>query len=81
MDATLRFTAVDANRVASHIGERATQALGLVVSPAPSEPKTPLLFLHRLVKRYGEAIAVNELSLTLERGEVFGFLGPNGVSG
>lgn len=65
MNVTGGFTVVDGNRVASYIGERATQALGSVVSPAPSEPKTPLLFLHRLVKRYGEAIAVNELSLTL----------------
>jgi ABC-2 type transport system ATP-binding protein len=80
MNVTGGFTTVDGNRVASHIGKRATQALGSVVSPAPSEPKTQLLFLHRLVKRYREVITVKELSLTLERGEVFGFLGPNGAS-
>jgi drug efflux transport system ATP-binding protein len=74
MNVTGGFTAVDGNRVASHIAKRATQALGSVVSPAPSKPKTPLLFLHRLVKRYREAIAVKEFSLTLERGEVFGSL-------
>lgn len=32
-----------------------------------------------LTKRYGSLTAVNELSLTIYRGEVFGFLGPNGA--
>ncbi len=31
-----------------------------------------------LTKRYGKAIAVDGLDLTIERGEVFGVLGPNG---
>ncbi|MFC3959182.1 ABC transporter ATP-binding protein [Halovivax cerinus] len=30
-------------------------------------------------KRYGNVVAVDDLSLTVERGEVFGFLGPNGA--
>ncbi|MGA2925270.1 MAG: ABC transporter ATP-binding protein [Solirubrobacteraceae bacterium] len=32
-----------------------------------------------LSKRFGATIAVNSLSLTVRRGEVFGFLGPNGA--
>lgn len=32
----------------------------------------------RLSKRYGSLVAVNELDLRVERGEVFGLLGPNG---
>ncbi|MBI5169656.1 MAG: ABC transporter ATP-binding protein [Candidatus Eisenbacteria bacterium] len=32
-----------------------------------------------LRKRYGEKLAVEDLSLTVRRGEVFGFLGPNGA--
>ncbi|MFC4450769.1 ABC transporter ATP-binding protein [Halorussus aquaticus] len=32
-----------------------------------------------LTKRYGDELAVRDLSLTVERGEVFGFLGPNGA--
>lgn len=32
-----------------------------------------------LVVRYGRTIAVNNLSLTIEQGEVFGLLGPNGA--
>jgi ABC-2 type transport system ATP-binding protein len=32
-----------------------------------------------LTKRYGDVLAVEDLSLTVERGEAFGFLGPNGA--
>lgn len=32
-----------------------------------------------LTKRYGERLAVNDVSLTVRRGEVYGFLGPNGA--
>jgi ABC-2 type transport system ATP-binding protein len=34
--------------------------------------------VHGLVKRFGSKIAVDGVSLTLERGEIMGFLGPNG---
>jgi ABC-2 type transport system ATP-binding protein len=33
----------------------------------------------RLVKRYNEVVAVDELSFSVERGECFGLLGPNGA--
>jgi len=33
----------------------------------------------KLVKRYGDVVAVDGLSLTVERGECFGLLGPNGA--
>jgi ABC-2 type transport system ATP-binding protein len=32
-----------------------------------------------LVKRYGDLTAVNDISFSVEKGEVFGFLGPNGA--
>ena len=32
-----------------------------------------------LVKRYGEITAVDHVDLTVERGDVFGYLGPNGA--
>ncbi len=32
-----------------------------------------------LVKKFGELIAVNNMSFTVEEGEMFGFLGPNGA--
>ncbi|PZF79422.1 ABC transporter ATP-binding protein [Jiangella anatolica] len=33
----------------------------------------------RLTKRYGDRLAVSDVSLTVRRGEVYGFLGPNGA--
>jgi ABC-2 type transport system ATP-binding protein len=35
--------------------------------------------VHRLSKRFGSVLAVDDLSFTLERGTVTGFLGPNGA--
>jgi ABC-2 type transport system ATP-binding protein len=32
----------------------------------------------KLVKRYGDLIALDHLSLQVKEGEIFGFLGPNG---
>ncbi|PZN49747.1 MAG: ABC transporter ATP-binding protein, partial [Proteobacteria bacterium] len=39
---------------------------------------SPVIEARGLVKRYGQAVAVNGVDLTVERGEVFGLLGPNG---
>jgi len=33
----------------------------------------------RLMKRFGDVLAVDDLSFALERGTVTGFLGPNGA--
>jgi ABC-2 type transport system ATP-binding protein len=35
--------------------------------------------IDRVIKRYGQTTAVNELSLTVERGEMFGLIGPDGA--
>jgi ABC-2 type transport system ATP-binding protein len=35
--------------------------------------------IERLVKRFGSFTAVDEVSLDVDRGEIFGFLGPNGA--
>ena len=37
-----------------------------------------LLRVDKLTKRFGQLVAVNGLSFTVERGEVFGIAGPNG---
>lgn len=38
----------------------------------------PVIEVHQLVKTFGDVRALDELELTVERGEVHGFLGPNG---
>ena len=40
---------------------------------------TSPLILHGLTKRFGHKLAVDNVSLELHEGEVFGFLGPNGA--
>jgi ABC-2 type transport system ATP-binding protein len=53
--------------------------------PAPRErPHTlseqkPTLKLERVTKRFGDFTAVDELSLTVRAGRVYGLLGPNGA--
>jgi ABC-2 type transport system ATP-binding protein len=39
----------------------------------------PALVLEGLTKRYGDRVAVDELTLTIPRGAVAGFIGPNGA--
>jgi ABC-2 type transport system ATP-binding protein len=39
----------------------------------------PLITTSRLVKKYGEKLAVDDVSLEVYGGEIFGFLGPNGA--
>ncbi|RJP69127.1 MAG: ABC transporter ATP-binding protein [Candidatus Abyssobacteria bacterium SURF_17] len=34
---------------------------------------------HHLTRRFGHVVAVDDLNLSISRGEVFGFLGPNGA--
>ncbi len=43
------------------------------------DSRAPALRIERLRKRYGNFIAVDDVSLAVERGDFFGFLGPNGA--
>jgi ABC-2 type transport system ATP-binding protein len=40
---------------------------------------TPALALDRVHKKYGSVVAVRDLSLSVERGEMFGLIGPDGA--
>ena len=39
---------------------------------------TPAILIDRVTKRFGDVVAVNDLSLTVPDGSVYGFIGPNG---
>jgi ABC-2 type transport system ATP-binding protein len=40
---------------------------------------SPVVATHALGKRYGRRTVVDDVSITVERGDVYGFLGPNGA--
>lgn len=39
----------------------------------------PIISVERLIKKYGDFTAVNDLSFEVNEGEIFGLLGPNGA--
>lgn len=39
----------------------------------------PIIIINNLVKSFGSFTAVNDISFTVEKGEIFGILGPNGA--
>ena len=45
----------------------------------PNQNQGPAVKLDSLVKRFGDFVAVNRVSLEVAPGEIFGFLGPNGA--
>jgi ABC-2 type transport system ATP-binding protein len=61
------MTILDTESAASADGGRAAQRGGVIVEA------------QNLVKRYGRVTAVDSVSFTILRGEIFGLLGPNGA--
>jgi ABC-2 type transport system ATP-binding protein len=57
------------------------QALGVLTSGrvAASSRGEPALVVEHLSKRFGGRVAVDDVSFSVNAGEVFGFLGPNGA--
>jgi ABC-2 type transport system ATP-binding protein len=45
----------------------------------PPENLGPAVVIENLSKRFGETVAVKDLSLTVDRGEIFGLVGPDGA--
>jgi ABC-2 type transport system ATP-binding protein len=50
-----------------------------VLVPADARARDPVVTASSLTKRYGELVAVEELTFSLRAGTVTGFLGPNGA--
>jgi ABC-2 type transport system ATP-binding protein len=48
------------------------------VATASQNPAEPAISAEHLVRRFGSVTAVNDVSFRVEKGEIFGFLGPNG---
>jgi ABC-2 type transport system ATP-binding protein len=49
-----------------------------VPDSAPTAPQ-PAVTIKSLVKRYGDLLAVDDVSLSIQEGEIFGIIGPNGA--
>jgi len=47
-------------------------------NPAPANASNLAICAQKLTRKFGDFTAVDQASMTVERGEVFGFLGPNG---
>jgi ABC-2 type transport system ATP-binding protein len=48
------------------------------VATVPQNSVEPAISAEHLVRRFGQVTAVNDVSFRVEKGEIFGFLGPNG---
>ncbi|HLL87665.1 MAG TPA: ABC transporter ATP-binding protein [Tepidisphaeraceae bacterium] len=59
----------------THAGSRAASP----ARPAPVVNREVILRTEHLTKRYGTHTALNDLNLTIHKGEVFGYIGPNGA--
>jgi ABC-2 type transport system ATP-binding protein len=58
--------------------EKPVEERGATFSPE-DVPRDPVVVVRSLTKRFGELIAVDELTFSLQAGTVTGFLGPNGA--
>src|SRR5687768_18332089 len=43
------------------------------------DPGAPVVEIRDLTKKYGDFVALDRLTLSVERGEILGFVGPNGA--
>lgn len=58
-------------------GRSSSEAFG--GRPEPAFGASPAIHTVALAKRFGDTTALDSLTMTVPRGEVFGFLGPNGA--
>jgi ABC-2 type transport system ATP-binding protein len=53
--------------------------MGTYIQTVAETPVMPVIETSGLTKRYGSLTAVDDLSMDVQKGEIFGFLGPNGA--
>ena len=58
---------------------RAQPQLATVESPAEPTPESLVVSARQVVRRFGEVVALDGVSLTVRAGEIHGLLGPNGA--
>jgi ribosome-dependent ATPase len=58
--------------------ERRREHRALKVPPRPEHDHDPVIVARELTRRFGDFTAVDRVNFTIERGEIFGFVGPNG---
>jgi ABC-2 type transport system ATP-binding protein len=62
------------------LGESGRPSVSRVRSAAVTvQAHPPAITVDHLTKRFGERVAFQDVSFTIQQGEVFGFLGPNGA--
>ena len=64
------------NKIRTLLNRRAPKLVG---SPIAELDENIILELNHLTMRFGGLIAVNDLSIKVKRGEIFGLIGPNGA--
>src|SRR5690606_30491184 len=82
----IRGTFVDQGRVAVST-DRWIRRTDRSATGSPTRPvrrsghagQMNVIEVSHLHKRYGDTVAVDDVSFTVERGEIFGILGPNGA--
>jgi ribosome-dependent ATPase len=69
---------LEAAYVALQRPERRGESGALVIPPRIDSDGAPAILAEHLTRRFGDFVAVNDVSFRIERGEIFGFLGSNG---
>ena len=75
MEWAAHFQAINYSRLPMISTELESVVAGEEALAAPS----PAIHTQDLSKRYGSTVALSGLTMTVRRGEIFGFLGPNGA--
>ncbi len=58
--------------------ERRHGQRAIIVPPRPAGDGAPVIVTHDLTRRFGDFVAVDRVNFSIDRGEIFGFVGSNG---